>query len=59
MILDFQSNTCFVVQRGEHLIQMVKGARFNTHGGNILMLDNFCFHVEKPVMSILPFSPIL
>ena len=36
--------------------------RFNTHWGNILLLDFICFHVVKslmPILSLLPISAIL
>ena len=31
---------------------------FNTHWGNILLLEFFCFHIVKPLMPILPLLPI-
>ena len=31
---------------------------FNTHWGNILLLEIFCFHIVKPLMSILALLPI-
>ena len=34
------------------------GSEVNTHRGNILLLDFFCFHVVKPLMPILTLLPI-
>ena len=45
-----------MAQRAEYQIHMVE---VNAHSGNILLLDFFYFHVVTPVMSILPFLPVL
>ena len=29
---------------------------FNTHWGNILLLEFFCFHRVKPILALLPIS---
>ena len=34
------------------------GPRFNTHWGNILLLNLFCFQIAKSLMPILPLLPI-
>ena len=31
---------------------------FNTHWGNILLLEFFCFYIVKPLMPILALLPI-
>ena len=58
-ILDLTSNTCLCSSERRALDPNGCGPRFNTHSGNILLLDFFCFHVIKPLMPLLPFSATL
>ena len=56
---DVPSNTCLNNSQRTASDLSSWGPRFNTHWGNNLLLDFFCFQVIEPVMRILPISAIL
>ena len=55
---DIPSSTCLDSSERRVLDMNGLGPRFNSHWGNILLLD-FCFHAAKVLMSILPLLSIL
>ena len=55
---DLHSSTCQVSIDRSMLDLGWEVQWFNTHWGNILLLDFFCFHIVKPLMPILALLPI-
>ena len=55
---DLLSSTCQVSVERSMLDLRSEVQWFNTHWGNILLLEFFCFHIVKPLMPILALLPI-
>ena len=55
---DLLGSTCQVSVERSMLDLESEVQWFNTHWGNILLLEFFCFHIVKPLMQILALLPI-